>query len=112
MLKKWKQRAIQMNMKKAVTSFVVVSAILMIVSSGTLYVRFGDKINTWEATTEDSRGHGKEESYEISLKGNWILKCLDTLTGEIREMPGNFDGTHTWFEATSDEIDAVGRILR
>ena len=40
MLKKWKQKAIQMNMKKAVTSFVVVSAILMIVSSGTLYVRF------------------------------------------------------------------------
>ena len=27
MLKKWKQKAIQMNMKKAVTSFVVVSAI-------------------------------------------------------------------------------------
>ena len=65
MLEKWKQKAIQMNMKKAVTSFVVVSAILMIVSSGTLYARFRDKINTWEATTEDSRGHGKEESYEV-----------------------------------------------
>lgn len=52
-------------------------------------------------------GKPKEESYEISLKGNWILKCLDTLTGEIREMPGNFDGTHTWFEAAFYAHDSL-----
>ena len=61
MLEKWKQKAIQMNLKKTVTSFVVVSVIFMLVSSGILYARFRDKIDTWEATIEDRRGYEKKK---------------------------------------------------
>ena len=48
--------------EKTVTSFVVVSVIFMLVSSGILYARFRDKIDTWEATIEDRRGYEKKEN--------------------------------------------------
>ena len=34
--------------------------------------------------------NGKEEHYRITLKGEWRITCLDTMTGEIRPMNGHY----------------------
>ena len=61
MLEKWKQRAIQMNFKRAVIIFVVVSFILMLGGSDALYGRFKGRANQWESAVKTDRESETEE---------------------------------------------------
>lgn len=48
MLEKWKQKAIQMNLKKAVIFFIVTSFVLSIVSFAAVYGNFQGRMKEWE----------------------------------------------------------------
>ncbi len=61
MSEKWKQRAIQMNFKRAVIIFVVVSFILMLGGSAALYGRFKGRANQWESVVKIDRESELEE---------------------------------------------------
>lgn len=61
MLEKWKQKAIQMNLKKAVIFFIVTSFVLSIVSFAAVYGNFQGRMNEWEKYTEMDRGHDEGE---------------------------------------------------
>lgn len=63
MLEKWKQRAIQMNFRKAVLIFVAASFIIILGLSAALYVNFNGRIKQWEIKTsqeyqDDEEGYG------------------------------------------------------
>ncbi|HBI61235.1 MAG TPA: hypothetical protein DDY31_08505, partial [Lachnospiraceae bacterium] len=61
MLEKWKQKAIQMNLRKAVIFFIVTSFVLIIASSAAIYGNFQNRMNEWEKITETDREHGERE---------------------------------------------------
>lgn len=61
MLEKWKQRAIQMNFKKAVFVFFAVSFILVLGFSTALYGNFKDRTDQWESVVKTDREHQNEE---------------------------------------------------
>lgn len=68
MLEKWKQRAIQMNLKRAVIIFVVVSFILMLGGSAALYGRFKGRANQWESAVKTDRESEPEAKPEIEFE--------------------------------------------
>ena len=68
MLEKWKQRAIQMNFKRAVIIFVVVSFILMLGGSAALYGRFKGRANQWESAVKTDRESEPEAKPEIEFE--------------------------------------------
>lgn len=101
MFEKWKQKAIQMNLKKTVTSFVVVSVIFMLVSSGILYARFRDKIDTWEATVEDRRGYEKKENkwdYQTDDEQNMHSDPDEEYYGNEQKEKDEIDFEHIYME--------------
>lgn len=61
MLEKWKQRAVQMNFKKAVLIFLAVSLILVLGYSAILYGNFKDRAEQWESAVKTSREYQEEE---------------------------------------------------
>lgn len=61
MLEKWKQRAIQMNFKKAVLVFLAVSFVLIFGFSVVLYGNFKDRTDQWEAAVKTSREYQDRE---------------------------------------------------
>lgn len=61
MLEKWKQRAIEMNFKKAVLVFLAVSFILVLGFSTALYGNFKDRTDQWESVVKTDREHQNEE---------------------------------------------------
>ena len=61
MLEKWKQRAIQMNFKRAVIIFVVISFILALGGSAALYGSFKGRIHQWEYDVKTGREYEPEE---------------------------------------------------
>lgn len=67
MLKKWKQRAIQMNFKKAILIFVAVSVLLVLGFSAALYGNFKGRMERWESVTKTRREYQigeKEDEYD------------------------------------------------
>ena len=70
MLEKWKQRAIQMNLKRAVIIFVVVSFILMLGGSAALYGRFKGRANQWESAVKTDRESETEEKGDEQKEWN------------------------------------------
>lgn len=68
MLEKWKQRAIQMNFKRAVIIFVVISFILMLGGSAALYGRFKGRANQWESAVKTDRESEPEAKPEIEFE--------------------------------------------
>lgn len=61
MLEKWKQKAIQMNLRKAVIFFIVTSFVLIIASSAAVYGNFQSRMNEWEKFTEADSEHEEGE---------------------------------------------------
>lgn len=61
MLEKWKQKAIQMNLRKAVICFIVTSFVLIIASSAAVYGNFQSRMNEWEKITEADKEHEEGE---------------------------------------------------
>ncbi len=61
MLEKWKQRAIQMNFKKAILVFLAVSFILVLGFSAALYGNFKDRTDQWESAVKTSREYRNGE---------------------------------------------------
>lgn len=61
MLEKWKQRAIQMNFKKAVLVFLAVSFVLVLGFSAVLYGNFKDRTDQWESAVKTSREYQNRE---------------------------------------------------
>ena len=61
MLEKWKQRAIQMNFKKAVLVFLAVCFVLVFGFSAVLYGNFKDRTDQWEAAVKTSREYQDRE---------------------------------------------------
>lgn len=61
MLEKWKQRAIQMNFKKAILVFLAVSFILVLGFSAALYGNFKDRTDQWESAVKTSREYQNGE---------------------------------------------------
>lgn len=61
MLEKWKQKAFQMNLKKAVILFIVTSLVLIIASFAAVYGNFQGRMNEWEKYTETDRGYDEGE---------------------------------------------------
>lgn len=55
MMEKWKQRAIQMNFKKAVIVFLIACFVLAVSVPVALYVNFQDRISAWEQVRETDR---------------------------------------------------------
>lgn len=60
-LEKWKQRAIQMNFKKAILVFLAVSFILVLGFSAALYGNFKDRMDQWESAVKTSREYQNGE---------------------------------------------------
>lgn len=58
MLEKWKQRVIQMNLKKAIFVFAAVSVILVLGLSVALYGNFRGRMEHWESLHLSSQGKG------------------------------------------------------
>lgn len=109
MLERWKQRAIQMNFKKAILAFLAVSFILILGFSAALYGNFKGRMTQWESAVKtgreyqnrekgdeyddrddfDGKDHGKEHSdrkAEMELEQIW--KELHLSTGDIALMAG------------------------
>lgn len=63
-LKKWKQRAMQMNFKKAILVFLAVSFILVLGFSVVLYGNFRDRVDQWESDMKTSREYQNGEKGE------------------------------------------------
>ena len=63
-LKKWKQRAMQMNFKKAILVFLAVSFILILGFSVVLYGNFRDRVDQWESDMKTSREYQNGEKEE------------------------------------------------
>lgn len=61
MIKKWEQRAVHMNFKKAVGIFLITGFILLIAASGAMYGNFHNRIANWEQTKEMDGKYGKKE---------------------------------------------------
>lgn len=61
MLEKWKQRAIQMNFKKAILAFLAVSFILVLGFSAALYGNFKGRMDQWESAVKTSREYQNGE---------------------------------------------------
>lgn len=61
MLEKWKQKAIQMDLRKAAIFFIVTSFVLIITSSVAVYGNFQNRMNEWEKFTETDREYEEEE---------------------------------------------------
>lgn len=61
MLEKWRQRAIKMNFKRAVITFVVVSFILVLGGSAALYGSFKGRVDQWESAVKTDRESETEE---------------------------------------------------
>ena len=70
MLEKWKQRAIQMNFKRAVIIFVIVSFILMLGGSAALYGRFNGRANQLESAVKIDRESEPEEKEDEQKEWN------------------------------------------
>lgn len=60
-MEKWKQKAIQINLRKAVIFFLVTSFVFIIVSSAAVYGNFQNRMNEWEKFTETDREHDEGE---------------------------------------------------
>lgn len=61
MLEKWKQKAIQMNLRKVVILFIVTSFVLIIASSAAIYGNFQRRMSECEKFTETDREHEEGE---------------------------------------------------
>lgn len=61
MMEKWKQKAVQMNFKRAVIIFIVTSLAFVIGSSAAVYGNFQSRISGWEKFTETDREYGERE---------------------------------------------------
>lgn len=61
MLEKWKQRAITMNLRKAVMVFVITGFVLVVASSVAVYSNFQNRISEWEQLAETDRERGRDE---------------------------------------------------
>ncbi len=69
MLEKWKQRAINMNLRKAVIIFIITGFALVIASSAALYSNFQGRVAEWEQFAETDREHeGKDKEYDGDFK--------------------------------------------
>ena len=88
MLEKWKQKAIQMNLRKAVIFFIVISFVLIIVSSAAVYGNFQSRMNEWEKFTEADREH--EEDFKERKEKDWedISKSLYLSAGDLALIAG------------------------
>lgn len=103
MSEKWRQRAIKMNFKKAVISFVITGLAAAIGVSAVLYSNFRGRIPQWEQRLETDRGHEEKEreadeehfsdSVDREYDGNFrereendwenIVKSLHLSTGDL-----------------------------
>lgn len=61
MLEKWKQRAMKMNLRKAVIIFIFTGFAAAIGFSAAVYSHFQDRISQWEQIAEMDREYGREE---------------------------------------------------
>lgn len=61
MLEKWKKRAIQMNFKREVIIFVVISFILVLGGSAALYGSFKGRMDQWESAVKTDKEYEPEE---------------------------------------------------
>lgn len=92
MLEKWKQKAIQMNFRKAVIFFIVTSFIFIIASSAAVYGNFQSRISEWEKFTEADRENKEEhdddfkERKEKDLED--ISKTLHLSAGDLALIAG------------------------
>ena len=80
MLEKWKQRAIQMNFKKAVLVFLAVSFVLVLGFSAVLYGNFKDRTDQWESAVKTSREYQNREKGEMNRMTVMIL--TEKITGK------------------------------
>lgn len=67
MLERWKQYAIQMNLKRAILVFVAVGFILVLGCSAVLYGNFKDRMEQWESAVKISGEYQmgeKEDKYD------------------------------------------------
>lgn len=87
MLEKWKQKAVKMNLKRAVIIFIITAAALICVCSAAAYINFKDRINQWKTDIEASEENKSEEniSEENILKENKIKENADGNVKEIAE---------------------------
>lgn len=61
MLEKWKQKALQMNLKKAAIFFIVTSLVLIIASFAAVYGNFQGRMNEWENIPRQTGGMMREK---------------------------------------------------
>lgn len=61
MLEKWKQRALKMNLTKAVIFFIITGLVVAIGFSAAVYSNFQGRISEWEQFAEMDREHGRGE---------------------------------------------------
>lgn len=62
MLEKWKRKAMQMNFKKAVIYFLIISLIFAVVVPVTVYFNFENRINEFDMNVEKDREHENENN--------------------------------------------------
>lgn len=67
-MKKWEQRAIHMNFKKAVIIFLITCFVLMISVPAALYGNFQNRIAAWEQVRETDKEHREEEGLPYGCK--------------------------------------------
>lgn len=86
MLEKWKQKAIQMNFKKAVIFFIITSFILIIVSTAAIYGNFLSRMNQWEKFTETDREYEEgEKDFDSGKKYDFSDREHDEYVKERKE---------------------------
>ena len=86
MLEKWKQKAIQMNLRKAVIIFIVTSFVLILASAVAIYGNFHSRMNEWEKFTETDREHDEgEKDFDDEKKADSSDREHD---GDFKERKG------------------------
>lgn len=63
MLEKWKQRAVNMNLKKAVVIFVITGLVLAAASFAALYCNFQGRISGWKQQLSEADGENGNKEY-------------------------------------------------
>lgn len=71
MIKKLEQRAINMNLKKAVAVFLITCFVLMIAIPAALYGNFQNRISDWEQVWETEGEHGDKERESWGKDESW-----------------------------------------
>lgn len=77
MLEKWKQRAVQMNFRRAVILFIVTSFVLIAASSAAVYGNFRSRVSDWEKFAGAGREYEEEEKGEKEEKREKEEKGFD-----------------------------------